>query len=175
MKYRPLTSSDLTTYRTDLFKCYQDNALIFDNQSPLKFTNEWQVVDYVYNYSEADDSMVIGILDDSEHYLYGIIIFDNIRTLRNNSIAQVHIVTSKTIWGKRIRDIYKDILKTTMFTRLYCEIPQIAHNAIAMCKRLGFKKTGFIPQALPYVNSNGEEKMYDLNIFVWENKQDATI
>lgn len=167
MKYRPLLKDDCVKYSADLIKCYKDNSLVFDSQNVLKFKNEWQVADFVYGFVDADDAMVLGIFDDRELNLYGIVIFDNIRTIPNDSVAQVHIVTSREIWGRRIKDIYSDILKHTLFTRLYCEIPQIAHNAIAMCKRLGFKKTGFIPKVLPYINSHGKEKMYDLNIFVW--------
>ena len=39
-----------------------------------------------------------------------------------------------------------------------------------MVAKLGFKKTGYIPCALPYKNSKGETKLYDINIFVYEKK-----
>lgn len=170
MKYRPLEVEDCYRYAIDISKCYRDNKLIFDCQSTVKFRNVTDCIEFIKGYAEAADSMVLGIFDEDEVYLYGVVIFDNIRIAAGESIAQVHIVTAREIWGKRIKDIYTDILKNTLFSRLYCEIPQIAHNAIAMCKRLKFKKTGFIPKALPYVNANGEERMYDLNIFVWEKK-----
>lgn len=57
-----------------------------------------------------------------------------------------------------------------MFNVLYCEIPSIAVNAIRMAKAMGFKKTGYIPTALPYVNSKGEEKLYDIQILTMEKK-----
>ena len=104
------------------------------------------------------------IFDDEEEFLYGLVIFDNIR-MANKASAQVHIVNDKSIFGKKVRDIYKHIIETCGFDILYAEIPSIAVHAIGMCKRLGFKKTGYIPEALPYVNSKGIEQMYDIQIW----------
>lgn len=167
MKYRPLEIKDCALYQDDILGCYNDNAFILDAQSPLKLNTPVQCQYFILGYIEADDSMVLGIFSDDEKYLYGLIIFDNIRIVENDSVAQVHIVTSRAIWGKRIRDIYSAILKSTLFSRLFCEIPVIAAGAIAMCKRLGFKKTGYIPKALPYTNAVGETKLYDINTYVW--------
>ena len=113
---------------------------------------------------------MLGILDDKEEFLFGIVIFDNIR-FANKSCAQVHIVTDRAIWGRKIKDIYTEILKGSIFDTLYCEIPSIAVHPIAMCKRLGFKKTGYIPDALPYKNAQGEEKMYDLQIYTYRRNK----
>lgn len=169
MIFRTLGHDDVYNYREDIFKCYNDCKLILDSQNPIELKNEFQCEDFIHGFVEAKDSDVWGILDDNEEYLYGLIIFDNIRFC-NKSCAQVHIVNDKAIWGHKIRDIYKEIINSTIFDTLYCEIPSIAVYPIAMCKRLGFKKTGYIPDALPYVNSNGEEKMYDIQIYTWRRK-----
>lgn len=162
MKYRKLNIEDIYRYGNDIIKCYESNSLVLDSQNPLKVDLE-----FVADYAMAPDSMVMGIFDESEKFLYGIIIFDSIRFANNGSCAEVHIVNDKAIWGHRIRDIYSEILENTLFTTLYCMIPQIAVAPIALCKRLGFKKTGYIPNALPYINSKGEERMYDINIMTW--------
>lgn len=169
MKYRLLTLSDTNAYANDAYQCYLDNRFVLDMQSPILLNSPQLVVEFVSGFIQAPDSYVLGIFDDNENYLFGLIIFDNIR-ISNSSCAQVHIVTNKSIWGKTIKNIYEEVLRTLPIDILYCEIPQIAVNAIAMCKRLGFKKTGYIPKALPYVNSKGEEKMYDINIFVREGR-----
>lgn len=169
MKYRLLTLSDTNAYANDAYQCYLDNRFVLDAQSPILLNSPQLVTEFISGFIQAPDSYVLGIFDDNENYLFGLIIFDNIR-ISNNSCAQVHIVTNKSIWGKTIKNIYEEVLRTLPIDILYCEIPQIAVNAIAMCKRLGFKKTGYIPKALPYVNSKGEEKMYDINIFVREGR-----
>ena len=78
---------------------------------------------------------------------------------------ELHIVNDKSIFGRKVRGLYEEILATCMFDTLYAEIPSIAVHAIALCKRLGFKKTGYIPNVLPYVNSKGVEQMYDIQIW----------
>lgn len=166
MIFRTLNHGDIYTYRNDIFKCYNDCKLILDSQSVININCPQDAEDFIHGFAEAKDSDVWGIFNDDEEYLYGLIIFDNIRFC-NKSCAQVHIVNDKAIWGHKIRDIYKEIINSTIFDTLYCEIPSIAVNAIAMCKRLGFKKTGYIPDALPYTNAKGEEKMYDIQIYSW--------
>lgn len=166
MKYRALNHGDAYTYRNDIFKCYNDCKLVFDSQSYITLRDTDSCENFIHNYIDASDSIVVGIFDNNEEFLYGIVIFDNMR-FANKYCAQVHIVTDKAIWGKQIKDIYKEMIQTCAFDTLYAEIPQIAVHAIAMCKRLGFKKTGYIPDALPYVNSEGIEKMYDLQIYTW--------
>jgi hypothetical protein len=168
MKYRPLEYEDIKKFRDDIIKCYNDCHLIFDSQNTIpKRMPMWVFVD---NFVDSSDSMVIGILDDNEEFLYGLVIFDNIRFAQDKSCAEVHIVTDKAIWGRKIRDIYNKIIQGCIFSTLYCQIPTIAVSAIAICKRLGFKKTGYIPEALPYVNSRGEEKMYDLQIYTYKRE-----
>lgn len=166
MLYRVLDHGDVYTYRNDIFKCYQDCKLILDNQSIINIDCAQDAENFIHGFVEAKDSTVFGILNDTEEFLYGLVIFDNIR-FSNKSCAQVHIVNDKAIWGKKVKDIYKDIINSSIFNTLYCEIPSIAVHAIAMCKRMGFKKTGYIPDALPYTNADGEEKMYDLQIYSW--------
>ena len=170
MKYRTLYHGDLFVYRSDIFKCYHDCNLIFDSQNVIDIKDEHDSENLLHGFVEAKDSLVLGILDDKEEFLFGIIIFDNIR-FANKSCAQVHIVTDRAIWGRKIKDIYTEILKVSIFDTLYCEIPSIAVHPIAMCKRLGFKKTGYIPDALPYKNAQGEEKMYDLQIYTYRRNK----
>lgn len=168
MKYRQLTLDDCNKFSGDIIKCYSDCHLIFDSQNPVK---EGMFKPYfVGSFVDADDALALGIFDDNEEFLYGLVIFDNIRFAQEKSCAEVHIVTDKAIWGRKIRDIYNKIIQGCIFSTLYCQIPTIAVSAIAICKRLGFKKTGYIPEALPYVNSKGEEKMYDLQIYTYRRK-----
>lgn len=167
MKYRQLTLKDYVTYADDIIKCYKDCHLIFDSQNPIK---EMYEPEFVRGFSVATDAMVLGIFNDDETFLYGLVIFDNMR-FANKSCAEVHIVTDRAIWGKKIKDIYNRILRGSIFDTLYCQVPSIAVNVIAICKRLGFKKTGYIPDALPYVNSKGEERMYDLQIYVYRGEK----
>lgn len=169
MKFRTLNHGDVYLYRNDIYKCYKDCNLIFDSQNIIDIKDAQDAENFIHNFVDAKDSTVMGILSDSEEFLYGIVIFDNIR-FANKSCAQIHIVTDKAIWGRKIKDIYTELLNGCIFDTLYCEIPSIAVHPIAMCRRLGFKKTGYIPEALPYVNSNGEEKMYDLQIYTYRKK-----
>lgn len=164
MKYRQLKEQDLFKFAQDIKSCYDSCHLIFDEQNPLRELNTEGLLLFLKGYIEGDDSTVIGIMDDKEYFLYGIIIFDNIRMGSKNS-AQVHIVNDRSIWGHRIKDIYKQTIHCSIFDILYAEIPAIAVGAVGMCKRLGFKKTGFIPSIAPYINSKGEEKMYDMQIW----------
>ena len=167
MKYRKLKIEDIQIYRNDIIKCYQDCHLIFDSQNPIP--KEIDLPYFLSNFVMATDSMVLGIFSEDEAFLYGIIIFDNIR-MANKSCAEVHIITDKAIWGKKIRNIYNEILQGCIFDTLYCQVPSIAVNVIAICKRLNFKKTGYIPEALPYMNSKGEEKMYDIQIYTYRRE-----
>lgn len=169
MKYRQLTLDDCNKYSEDIIKCYSDCHLIFDSQSPI---NEMFKPYFLKGFVGSDDSLALGIFDNDEMFLYGLVIFDNIR-FADKSCAEVHIVTDKAIWGKKIKDVYNRILQGCIFDTLYCQVPSIAVNVIAICKRLGFKKTGYIPDALPYVNSRGEEKMYDLQIYTYRSDLNA--
>lgn len=164
MKYRQMKEQDLFKFAQDIKSCYDSCHLVFDDQNPLKGLNTEGLLLFLKDYIEADDSSITAILDDDEKFLYGIIIFDNIRMGVKNS-AQVHIVNDRSIWGHRIKDIYKQIIYCSIFDILYAEIPAIAVGAIGMCRRLGFKKTGYIPSIAPYTNSKGEEKLHDMQIW----------
>lgn len=170
MKHRQITTEDLHRYVEDIISCYKDNPMIFDCQCPYSMSTPLGVEAFLGSYVDSRDSSVIGIFDDKEEYLYGIIIFDNIRTAQTTS-AEVHIATAKALWGKMILDIYKDIIKYSIFDNLYCMIPQNCVLAIGMVKRLGFKKTGYIPKALPYRNRNNELILYDIQVYSLERKR----
>ncbi len=166
MKYRQLKFKDCNKYKLDLLSCYKTNHLILDNQNNIVIETPEAARHFVEQLVLASDSTVTGIFDDEELYLYGIVIFDNIR-FGNKSCAEIHIVNDKSIFGKKVRSIYEDMIQSVPFDTLYCMIPSIAVHPIAMCKRMGFKKTGYIPNALPYTNSLGEEKMYDIQIWTF--------
>ena len=166
MHYRSLKRSDVLKYGDDILKCYEDNRLILDSQNPLVIDDIHSAREFLLGYVDAKDSMVIGIFDEAELFLYGLVIFDNMRSV-DKMVAEVHIAIAKEIWGRKVKRLFDEMLDNTLFDILYCTIPQIAVNAIAMTKRMGFKKTGYIPSALPYINSKGEEKLYDLNIFCY--------
>lgn len=166
MHYRSLKRSDAFKYCEDLLKCYQDNRLIMDCQNPISIDTERRATEFILGYIEGKDSIVVGIFDDRETYLYGIVIFDNIRNV-DKFVSEVHIAITRELWGRKVKSILDDMLDKCLFDVIYCTIPQIAVNAIAMVRRMKFKKTGYIPCALPYINSKGEEKLYDLNIFCY--------
>lgn len=166
MHYRTLKRKDVIEYGEDILKCYEDNKLIFDSQNPILIDNVHSAMEFLLGYVEGLDSMVVGIFDDCELYLYGIVIYDNMRNV-DKFVSEVHIAITKEIWGRKVKAILDDMLDRCLFDVIYCTIPQIAVNAIHMVKRMGFKKTGYIPCALPYINSKGEEKLYDLNIFCY--------
>lgn len=169
MKYRQFTHDDCIKYAEDLADCYKCNRYVLDSQSPLDLSIPHNASKFIDSYVSGLDSSVLGIFDDNEQFCYGVIIYDNIRFANRNS-AQVHIVTDKAIWGKRGRDLYNKIIDEGYFHVLYCEIPAIATHAIGLCKRLGFKKTGYIPSVIPYVNSEGKERMYDYQIYTFEKE-----
>lgn len=168
MKHRILTEQDLKDYYFDILKCYNDNKLIFDDCVP-NFIKE-DIVGFLGGFIDAEDSYVVGIFSDNDAYLLGIVIYDNNRCLGSDFSAQVHIAFSKAMWGRVSKDVCISLMQTGLPTMLYCEVPVIAVRVIGLLKALGFKKTGYIPKALPYTNSKGEKKMYDVNIFCWERK-----
>ena len=174
MKYRPLKRDDIFEYSKDLLKCYNDNKLILDCQNPISITYERDVMEFLLPYVEGVDSYIVGIFDDYEKFLYGIIIYDNIRCV-DVMTAEIHIAIAKEIWGKIIKGLFDEMIKNCLPDILYCQIPQIAVRAISMVKRMGFKKTGYIPKALPYKNAEGVTKLYDLNIFVYQKEEDAKV
>ena len=144
--------------------------MIFDLQCPYSMSTYQGVKTFLGSFVDSKDSIVLGIFDEREEYLYGIVIFDNIR-MAQTSTAEVHIATSKAIWGKIVLDMYKEILEYSLFSNLYCMIPQNCVLAIGMAKRMGFKKTGYIPKALPYKNRKGEVYLYDIQIFSMEKNR----
>lgn len=167
MKYRQFTQDDCVKYAEDLADCYKHNRFVLDSQSPLDLSIPFNASKFIASYVNGMDSVVLGLFDNRENFCYGVVIYDSIRFANRNS-AQVHIVTDKIIWGKKCREIFNEIIDGSIFHVLYCEIPSIATHAIGLCKRLGFKKTGYIPNVIPYMNSKGEEKMYDYQIYVYE-------
>lgn len=169
MKFKELTIGDVVEFAPDILKCYNDCSLIFDSQNPIKLYDTTDVIDFLSNFVLGKDSEVIGIISDSEEFLYGVIIFDNIR-FANKSCAQCHIINDKAIWGRKVKGLYEKILGDYKLDTIYCEIPSCAPHVIAMCKRLGFKKTGYIPEALPYRNLQGIAKMYDILIYTYQRK-----
>lgn len=171
MKYRLISGIDCDIYKNDIKEAYDSCPLVFDSQNIYTPKTADDTCDWVKGFTNSEDSIVYGIFDDMEEYLYGIIIFDNIRATLENSSAEVHIVNHKSIFGRRIRDLYDDLVNACGIDNIYAMIPSIAVHTIAICKRLGFKKTGYIPKALPYINSEHKEKMYDIQIYTREIKK----
>ena len=175
MKYRKLYDIDCEKYKEDIFSCYKTNHLIMDSQNIIHIDSSEIAKEFIEKFVTADDSCVIGIFDENEQYLYGMVILDNIR-FANKSSAQVHIVNDKSISGKKVRSLYKEMINGLYLDTIYAEIPSIAVHPIKICKDLGFKKTGYIPDVIPYINSKGEEKMYDMQILVWRKEcQDSNV
>lgn len=165
MRTRALTLLDLQTYIIDIYQCYKDNPQILDAQSPYFIDTPQQVQELLIPYIEVNDSMIRGIFDDKEQYLYGIVLFDIMRVTPDGSSCEIHIATAKPIWGKILIDTYKQMLNEVIFDSMYCMIPANCVLAIRIAKAIGFKKTGYIPKAIPYVNSKKQIKMYDLQIY----------
>lgn len=166
--YRTLKVEDLNKYEDDIAICFMDNLQITDSQSPLNLTNYDDRMDYLLGLLNSQESMVIAILDEENEYLYGLVIFDGIRVTDDGNAAQLHVAVCKDLWGKAILNIFRDILDNfVMFNTLYCMLPAYCRPVISLVKKLGFKKTGYIPKALPYINIKGEEKMYDELIYTY--------
>lgn len=171
MKERILTIEDLDIYRNDIFEMFKDCSRVFDEQNFLKVVDKSFYIEYIERYVTGNDSQVIGIFDNTETFLYGLVILDSIRMLSlQESCAEVHVLTSKSIFGPVLRHSYEKILEGIPFVVLYCHIPRAAVFASKLVKDIGFKKTGYIPAALPYSNSRGEVKMSDLLIYVLDRR-----
>lgn len=167
MKFKQLTKDACEIYKQDIFDCYKTNHLVLDSQNSWKMEDAEDAKNFLTGYTEAADSCVIGVFDDQLRYLYGFIIFDNLRYCAEKSSAEVHIVMSKYLFGKANFYIYKRILEGCGVKTVYAQIPSIATHPINICKKLGFKKTGYIPDCITYVNAEGVEKMYDVHIYTW--------
>lgn len=165
MKYRVINQNDLEKYGDDIFDAYSSNHLIFDTQNIFADGSKDVYINYLEGYVHGIDSYVLGFFDNNEEYLYGVAIVDNIRTV-DITTAEVHIAVNKKMWGSSLLHILEEAVKYVPVDIFYCQIPQIAVRALGLVKRLGFKKTGYIPKALPYKNIKGEEKLYDINILV---------
>lgn len=167
MNVRALTLYDVQRFEDDIIQCYLDNLQIQDSQCPVNFTNRDEVIDYLFGYIEDSKSFVTGIFDKDEEYLFGLVIYDGVRMTDDGNSAELHLVTCKDMWGKDFLDVYKDMLSGTIFDTLYCLIPSYCRPVIGLIKKLGFKKTGYVPKVLPYKNLKGQEKMYDVLIYSW--------
>ena len=161
MKHRVLRQNDCAQYSDDLFQCFKDNPQILDEESIDYFESLEKSVNYVEDLIGSPDSMVVGIFDDDEEFLYGIVIFDQMRFSKDGNSAQLHIAISKDIWGKDFLDVYREMIHNSRFDVMYCMIPAKCRATIGFVKTLGFKKTGYIPKAIPYKDRNGKIKMYD--------------
>ncbi|MBQ2350087.1 MAG: hypothetical protein II393_02305 [Cytophagales bacterium] len=170
-----LKEEDLEIYRDDIYQAYKDNPQVADEQCPGYENTPECCVEYLRMFITATDSMVMGIFDEEKEFLYGVIIFDNIRLTEDGNSSEVHIATSRDIWGKDFLDIYRDIIDKNFFDVLYCIIPAKCRPAIGLCKSLGFKKTGYIPKAIPYKTIKGEIKMYDKLIYTLQKPEAITL
>ena len=91
MKHRVLRQNDCAQYSDDLFQCFKDNPQILDEESIDYFESLEKSVNYVEDLIGSPDSMVVGIFDDDEEFLYGIVIFDQMRFSKDGNSAQLHI------------------------------------------------------------------------------------
>lgn len=168
MKYRNLIKEDVKRYLDDIVSCYNSNKFILDSQSPLDFLNPENLYNFILGFIEAEDSMVTGLFDDKEQFLYGLVIFDSIRFGQDcKAAAEVHIAVDRTAFGKLTFELLKEMQRDCVFTTLFCHIPDIANRAIRLVKALDFKKTGYIPSCLPYTNLKGVEDLHDVQIWTY--------
>lgn len=173
---RVLTIDDIEIYIEDIQECYKDNHLVFDDQSPLKYIpdSRQELYDFLSGFVSSPDSLIFGCFNATREYLYGIIILDNIRYGKvgidneEMSCGEVHICLSRIIWGSTALAVCKYCLDLLPVKSVYCMIPTVAVGAISMCKKLGFKKTGYIPNALPYTSLRSKTtKLFDLQIYTY--------
>lgn len=173
MKYRDLTKEDIKIYLNDIISCYNSNKFILDSQNSLDFLNPENLYEYILSFIESQESIVVGLFDDKFQFLYGIVIFDNIRFGQNGkAVAEIHIAVDRTAFGKVTLNLLQEMQKECLFTTLFCQIPDIANRAIRLAKVLGFKKTGYIPNCLPYKNLRGVEDLHDVQIWTY-NRPDT--
>lgn len=159
---------NLSRYQDDIVKCFTDNKLIFDSQHRLNNnSNKDDILNYVYSFIQQKDCLAYGLFDNNKQFLYGLVLFENMRFGENANCAQAHIALSKLIWGETSSKVLEGILKDCIFDVVYCQIPSRAVPAIRLAKKLGFKKTGYVPKCIPYVNSEGREILYDLYTLTW--------
>ena len=168
MKTRYLTLDDLENFREDIVEACKDNPQITDYQGFLDLNNDDDIINTCRLYITSKDSSVEGIFDNREDYLFGFIVYDNMRLTDDGNSAELHLCTSKDIWGTDFLAIYKGILKHVIFDVLSAIVPSRCRTTIAFMKKLGFNKTGYIPKSIPYVTSKGEVKMFDQLIYTWE-------
>jgi len=179
MKTRFLELSDVDKYAEDLFICCKHNPQITDYQGYLDVNDKEATLEAIKNYIEGRDSSIEAIMDNREEYIFGFVVYDNMRLTDDGNAAECHICTARDIWGKDFLNIYEEILNHSIFNVLYCIIPSRCRGAINLCKKLGFKKTGYIPNSIPYTNVKGEVKMFDELIYSWvkvgEDRVSATL
>lgn len=172
MKYRDLSIEDLPKYAQDIKSCYDSNSLILDSQNPLNLSDEQSLVNFIGGFIDSEDSTVVGLFDDNEKFLYGLVIFDSIRFGQDCKVsAELHLAIDKKAYGRLTFELLQKLRDESIFTTLYCHIPDIAVRTIGLCKRMGFKKTGYIPNCLPYINLAGIEELHDVQIWTY-NKPD---
>ncbi len=163
-------------FSEDIVSCYNSNKFVFDSQNSICCTSEGLIA-FLKTFTESPDSIVVGLFDDNYNFLYGLVIFDNIRFDGKGvkSVAEVHIAVDRSAFGKLTFKLLEDLRDECSFTTLFCHIPDIANRAIGLCKKLGFKKTGYIPNCLPYINLKGEEKLHDVQIWTYNKPSNEDI
>lgn len=170
MELKILTTDDVEYYIEDIYECYADNLKIFDNQNPLGGMNKEGICNFVKSFCTGGDSLVFAVT--SGQFLYGLYILDNIRYgAMNKSCGEVHMALSRHLWGKQAVEWGKKFLKVSPVSTLYCMIPSCCPAVIKLCKDAGFKKTGYIPNALPYKPLNSMvDKLYDIQILTYQRE-----
>lgn len=168
MIYSEFKVNDIEKYQDDIYSCYSSNKFIFDSQNYLVDSDLEGLTEFLRGFILSPDSIVIGLFNNNKSFLYGLVILDSIRFGSNNlATAEVHIAVDRKAFGKLTFDLLKQLRDECGFTTLFCHIPDVANRAIGLCKKLGFKKTGYIPNCLPYVNLRGEEKLHDVQIWTY--------
>lgn len=175
MLNRYLKPEDIEIYLTDIKQCYKDNPQVFDMQNPINSENERELKDFLLSFINSEESMIEGIFDSQEDYLFGFIIYDGIRLTDDGNAAQVHICMCKDMWGKDFLPVYQRIINECLFDTIYAMMPACCRGAITLCKKLGFKKTGYVPKAIPYKTLKGEIKMFDELIYTLQKPEIITL
>lgn len=167
LKVKPLTIKDCIKYYDDMYECYSDNHLIFDCQNPVKITDPDVCYEFIKSYIGSEDATVVGITTEDELFLLGLVIFDGLRGYKDEWSSEVHIAVSRYLYGKENYWIYGEILKRSGLTTVYGLIPSYAIPVLSLCKKLDFKKTGYIPKSAPFKSKDKTIEMKDIYVMTW--------
>lgn len=161
--------NELDYFKEDVLSCYLSTDFTHDTQCTYKPKNTNDVLFLHRGHLNPEQHCLIGIFArdyNEEEHLCGLVIFNNIRAIKDRTVADLHMVSDRIIWGMPLFKILCKMMKETIFNQLNIIIPSCGGALIRLIKRLGFKKTGYIPECCTYRNIKGQEIFYDKYLYV---------